>query len=98
GDSAAEAEAAAGRLARAAGEALAARVLADPAEAAGIWRIRGDGAGVGGRSPAGAPAWAGWEDAAVPPERLGAYLRDFEAPLADHRLGGRPSRPLRRGR
>jgi len=90
GDSAAEAEAAAGRLARAAGEALAARVLADPAEAAAIWRIREDGAGFGGRSPAGAPAWAGWEDAAVPPERLGAYLRDFEALLADHGLGGIP--------
>jgi FAD/FMN-containing dehydrogenase/Fe-S oxidoreductase len=91
GGSAAEAEAAAGRLVRAAGDdALAARVLADPAEAAAIWRIREDGAGFGGRSPAGAPAWAGWEDAAVPPERLGAYLRDFEALLADHGLGGIP--------
>jgi FAD/FMN-containing dehydrogenase/Fe-S oxidoreductase len=91
GDSAAEAEAAAGRLVRAAGDdALAARVLADPAEAAAIWRIREDGAGFGGRSPAGAPAWAGWEDAAVPPERLGSYLRDFEALLADHGLGGIP--------
>ena len=91
GDSAAEAEAAASRLLRAAGDdALAARVLADPAEAAAIWRIREDGAGFGGRSPAGAPAWAGWEDAAVPPERLGAYLRDFEALLATHGLGGIP--------
>jgi FAD/FMN-containing dehydrogenase/Fe-S oxidoreductase len=90
-DSAAEAEAAAGRLVRAAGgDALGVRVLADPAEAAAIWRIREDGAGFGGRSPAGAPAWAGWEDAAVPPERLGAYLRDFEALLADHGLGGIP--------
>jgi FAD/FMN-containing dehydrogenase/Fe-S oxidoreductase len=91
GGSAAEAEAAASRLVRAAGDdALAARVLADPAEAATIWRIREDGAGFGGRSPAGAPAWAGWEDAAVPPERLGAYLRDFEALLATHGLGGIP--------
>ncbi|HWD43325.1 MAG TPA: FAD-binding and (Fe-S)-binding domain-containing protein, partial [Actinomycetota bacterium] len=91
GGSAAEAEAAAGRLVRAAGDdALAARVLADPAEAAAIWRIREDGAGFGGRSPAGAPAWAGWEDAAVPPERLGAYLRDFEALLAAHGLAGIP--------
>jgi FAD/FMN-containing dehydrogenase/Fe-S oxidoreductase len=91
GDGAAAAEAAAGRLVRAAGDdALAARILADPAEAAAIWRIREDGAGFGGRSPAGAPAWAGWEDAAVPPERLGAYLRDFEALLATHGLGGIP--------
>jgi Fe-S oxidoreductase len=33
---------------------------------------------------------AGWEDAAVPPERLGAYLRDFEALLADRGLAGTP--------
>jgi FAD/FMN-containing dehydrogenase/Fe-S oxidoreductase len=87
----AEAEAAAGRLVGAAGgDALASRVLTDPAQAAAIWRIREDGAGFGGRSPAGAPAWAGWEDAAVPPDRLGAYLREFEALLADHGLDGIP--------
>jgi FAD/FMN-containing dehydrogenase/Fe-S oxidoreductase len=91
GGTAAEAEASGRRLvAVAGGDALAARVLTDPAEAAAIWRIREDGAGFGGRSPAGAPAWAGWEDAAVPPERLGAYLRDFEALLAGHGLGGIP--------
>ena len=87
----AEAEASAARLTAAVrGDALAARVLRDPAETAAIWRIREDGAGYGGRSPAGAPAWAGWEDAAVPPERLGAYLRDFEALLAGHGLDGIP--------
>lgn len=52
------------------------------AEAASLWRIREDGAGLGSRTPAGEPAWPGWEDAAVPPERLGAYLRDFEQLLA----------------
>jgi FAD/FMN-containing dehydrogenase/Fe-S oxidoreductase len=87
----AEAEAAAARLTAAlGGDVLAARVLRDPAETAAIWRIREDGAGFGGRSPAGAPAWAGWEDAAVPPEQLGAYLRDFEALLAGHGLDGIP--------
>jgi FAD/FMN-containing dehydrogenase/Fe-S oxidoreductase len=91
GGTPAEAEAAAARLAAAVGgDALASRVLTGPAEAAAIWRIREDGAGFGGRSPAGAPAWAGWEDAAVPPERLGAYLRDFEALLAGHGLDGIP--------
>jgi FAD/FMN-containing dehydrogenase/Fe-S oxidoreductase len=87
----AEAAAAAGRVVAAAGaDALGGRVLAGPDEQAAIWRIREDGAGFGGRSPAGAPAWAGWEDAAVPPERLGAYLRDFEALLAAHGLAGIP--------
>jgi FAD/FMN-containing dehydrogenase/Fe-S oxidoreductase len=91
GATAAEAEAAAGRLVAAAGgDATASRVLTAPAEAAAIWRIREDGAGFGGRSPAGAPAWAGWEDAAVPPDRLGAYLRDFEALLAANGLDGVP--------
>jgi Fe-S oxidoreductase len=53
-----------------------------------LWRIREDGAGLSGRTPAGAPAWPGWEDAAVPPERLGQYLRDFNALLAQHNLDG----------
>ncbi|WP_234971533.1 FAD-binding and (Fe-S)-binding domain-containing protein [Jatrophihabitans endophyticus] len=53
-----------------------------------LWRIREDGAGLGGRTPAGEPAWPGWEDAAVPPDRLGSYLREFEALLRDHRLDG----------
>ncbi|HZC99854.1 MAG TPA: FAD-linked oxidase C-terminal domain-containing protein, partial [Actinomycetes bacterium] len=80
---------AAGRLvATVGGDALASRVVTDPAQQAAIWRIREDGAGFGGRSPAGAPAWAGWEDAAVPPEKLGAYLRDFEALLGGHGLDG----------
>src|SRR5580700_629504 len=58
------------------------------AAARALWRIREDGAGLGGRTPAGAPAWPGWEDAAVPPAQLGGYLRDFEALLADHGLDG----------
>lgn len=54
--------------------------------ASALWRIRADGAGLGGRTPVdastgsgGAQAWPGFEDAAVPPERLGAYLREFTA-------------------
>ncbi|MEO9238805.1 MAG: FAD-linked oxidase C-terminal domain-containing protein, partial [Jatrophihabitantaceae bacterium] len=53
-----------------------------------LWRIREDGAGLGGRTPANAPAWPGWEDAAVPPEQLGSYLREFFALLADHGVDG----------
>ena len=33
---------------------------------------------------------AGWEDAAVPPQRLGAYLRDFDDLLVAHDLTGLP--------
>jgi FAD/FMN-containing dehydrogenase/Fe-S oxidoreductase len=53
-----------------------------------LWRIREDGAGLGGRTPDGSPAWPGWEDAAVPPAALGAYLREFGALLTEHRVDG----------
>lgn len=74
---------------RVAGGALASRVVDDAREAAALWRIREDGAGLAGRSLP-TPAYGGWEDAAVPPEHLGAWLRDFEALLKEHGLQGVP--------
>ncbi|ROR72474.1 FAD-binding and (Fe-S)-binding domain-containing protein [Bogoriella caseilytica] len=62
----------------AAGQTEARTILAPGPQADALWRIRADGAGLGGRTPSNAPAWPGWEDAAVPPERLGDYLRDFQ--------------------
>ena len=69
--------------------AFDARVVTDPVQALALWRIREDGAGLAGVSLA-RPAYGGWEDAAVPPSRLGAYLRDFDGLLADHGLDGLP--------
>ena len=86
GDTEAEARAAAERLIADADCLDALVVTGAPARA--LWRIREDGAGLGGRTPAGAPAWPGWEDAAVPPQHLGAYLRDFAALMAEHGLDG----------
>ena len=86
GEDEAQARAGAERLIADAGNPDALVVTGAPARA--LWRIREDGAGLGGRTPAGAPAWPGWEDAAVPPAQLGGYLRDFEALLADHGLDG----------
>lgn len=57
-------------------------------EAVAMWRIREDGAGLGGRTPSGAQAWPGFEDSAVPPEKLGAYLRELEALMASHGIDG----------
>ncbi|MBN1092989.1 FAD-binding protein [Blastococcus sp. TML/M2B] len=85
GDSVAEIEDAARGVLADAG-ALDSLVVTDVAEAAAIWRIREDGAGLAARTSDGHPAHAGWEDAAVPPERLGAYLREFEALLDQHGL------------
>lgn len=65
-------------------------IVTDPEQAAALWRIREDGAGLASRTASGQQGHAGWEDAAVPPEQLGAYLRDFDALLVAHRLDGVP--------
>ena len=80
---------AAGRRVVAAGGARGTGVVTDAAEAAALWRIREDGAGLAARSLA-RPAYSGWEDAAVPPEHLGAWLRDFDELLREHGLDGVP--------
>ncbi|MBX9423671.1 FAD-binding and (Fe-S)-binding domain-containing protein [Streptomyces lateritius] len=72
-----------------AADALDAAVVADPAGQRALWRIREDAAGTATRLPGG-EAWPGWEDCAVPPARLGAYLREFRALLADFGLRGVP--------
>lgn len=69
--------------------ALDARVVVDVVEQLALWRIREDGAGLAARTTS-PPGQAGWEDAAVPPARLGAYLRDFDALMQQHGLHGAP--------
>ncbi|MBC7303317.1 MAG: FAD-binding oxidoreductase [Nocardia sp.] len=64
------------------------RIVTDPVATAALWRIRADGAGLAGRTPDGKPAWPGWEDAAVPPENLGAYLREFATLTAEYDVSG----------
>ncbi|WP_229686120.1 FAD-binding and (Fe-S)-binding domain-containing protein [Longimycelium tulufanense] len=59
------------------------RVVTDPADRRAIWRVREDGAGLGTRAADGGEAWPGWEDAAVPPDRLADYLRDFDALMSE---------------
>jgi FAD/FMN-containing dehydrogenase/Fe-S oxidoreductase len=65
-------------------------LVTDPAQAGALWRIREDGSGLAARSVKGDPAHAGWEDAAVPPDRLGDYLRDFERLLREFGLSSMP--------
>jgi FAD/FMN-containing dehydrogenase/Fe-S oxidoreductase len=65
------------------------RIVTGVLEQLALWRIREDGAGLAARSLS-RPAQAGWEDAAVPPEKLGDYLREFEALLKDRALDGVP--------
>ncbi|WP_371670684.1 FAD-binding oxidoreductase [Streptomyces sp. NBC_00289] len=89
GDTEAEARARAEAVVRAA-DVLDARVVTDPAGQRVLWRIREDASGTATRMPDGSEAWPGWEDCAVPPARLGAYLRDFRGLMGAHGLRGTP--------
>ncbi len=74
----------------AASHAIDHRIVTDSSEAAALWRIRADGVGLAGRTPAGNQAWPGWEDAAVPPANLGAYLAEFDALMDRYGVVGLP--------
>ncbi|WP_217130492.1 FAD-binding and (Fe-S)-binding domain-containing protein [Streptomyces sp. AC558_RSS880] len=89
GETEAEARARAETIVRAA-DAVDALVVTDPDRQRALWRIREDASGTATRRSDGTEAWPGWEDCAVPPARLGAYLRDFRALMADHGLRGTP--------
>ncbi|MBL1110288.1 FAD-binding oxidoreductase [Streptomyces sp. 5-8] len=85
----AEARARAEEVVRAA-DVVNALVVTDAAAQRVLWRIREDASGTATRMPDGTEAWPGWEDCAVPPARLGGYLRDFRALLSAHGLRGTP--------
>ena len=55
----------------------------DPAEEEQLWALREAGLGATARPPGGHVTWEGWEDAAVPPDRLGDYLQDFRDLLTE---------------
>jgi len=64
--------------------ALDTAVVTDAGHAAAMWAIREKGAGLASRTVDGREAWAGWEDAAVPPEHLADYLAAFQDLLTAH--------------
>jgi FAD/FMN-containing dehydrogenase/Fe-S oxidoreductase len=53
------------------------KLFDDPAEERRIWRVREGGLGSTAWVPGHPDTWEGWEDSAVPPDRIGDYLRDF---------------------
>ena len=61
-------------------------LLEEPADMAAVWSAREAAVGASARLADGADTWTGWEDAAVPPARLGDYLRDYQALLHEHGL------------
>jgi FAD/FMN-containing dehydrogenase/Fe-S oxidoreductase len=64
------------------------KLFDDIAEEKMIWKVRESGLGATAHVPNKKITWEGWEDAAVPPEKLGAYLRDFRQLLEKYEYQG----------
>jgi FAD/FMN-containing dehydrogenase/Fe-S oxidoreductase len=54
------------------------RLMRDKAAQARIWEVRKAGLGATAFVADHPDAWEGWEDSAVPPDRVGAYLRELD--------------------
>ncbi|KAB1916261.1 FAD-binding and (Fe-S)-binding domain-containing protein [Micromonospora sp. AMSO31t] len=52
--------------------------FADPADEKRMWAVRDSALGATAHVPDSENTWPGWEDSAVAPDRLGAYLRDLQ--------------------
>ncbi|MGH2856334.1 MAG: FAD-binding and (Fe-S)-binding domain-containing protein, partial [Solirubrobacteraceae bacterium] len=59
------------------GPHIDAKLYEDPEQVKQVWEIREGGVG-NSKVPGVHPGWPSWEDAAVPPERTGDYLRDLQ--------------------
>ncbi len=57
------------------------RLVENEEEAGRLWKLRESGLGTTAFVPSLPDSWPGWEDSAVPPDRLGPYLRDLRALL-----------------
>jgi FAD/FMN-containing dehydrogenase len=54
------------------------KLFDDKDEEKQLWKVRESGLGATAQIPGEAENWEGWEDSAVPPEQVGAYLRDLK--------------------
>jgi FAD/FMN-containing dehydrogenase/Fe-S oxidoreductase len=64
------------------------RLFTDPRQAKRIWDVRESSLGVTSHVPGEPLHWEGFEDSAVAPEKLGAYLRDLRRLMQDFHYGG----------
>ena len=64
------------------------RMFSDPRQARRIWEIRESSLGVTSHVPGEPLRWEGFEDSAVSPDKLGAYLRDLRKLMQDFQYGG----------
>jgi FAD/FMN-containing dehydrogenase/Fe-S oxidoreductase len=64
------------------------KVLTDPEEQRKYWLVREAGLAITSQMPDGRRGWPGWEDSAVSPAALGAYVRDLWSLWERYRLEG----------
>jgi len=62
------------------------KLFTDESEEKIIWKVRESGLGATANVPGMPLSWPGWEDAAVRPDKIGEYLRDFRKLLDKHNL------------
>ncbi len=56
-----------------------ARIFDTAQDQKSVWTVRDSALGAISRTPGEKDNWEGWEDAAVPPAKIGSYLREFRA-------------------
>ncbi len=64
------------------------RLFTDPKQARRIWDVRESSLGVTAHVPGQPIYWEGFEDSAVAPDKLGAYLRDLRKLMQAHKFDG----------
>jgi Fe-S oxidoreductase len=70
------------------GRARDQRLVSDPDQRDRLWKVREAGLGSASWVPGMPDTWPGWEDSAVAPEALGAYMRDLKALMGRFGYGG----------
>lgn len=70
------------------GSAVSFKLFDDAAEEKLIWTLREEGLGATAKIPGEPENHEGWEDSAVPPEKLGGYLRSLRALLDKYQYDG----------
>ncbi len=91
GDSQAEADDRAQKMVKALHEnpnASNVRLFGDKRQAKKVWEVRESSLGAISHVPGEPLTWEGWEDSAVPPSKLGAYLRDLRKLMKEYHYSG----------
>ncbi|HSP34307.1 MAG TPA: FAD-linked oxidase C-terminal domain-containing protein [Thermoanaerobaculia bacterium] len=90
GESQGEADAKARRMmdALARDSRISTRLMENKRQERMIWAVRESGLGATAHVPGKPLMWEGWEDAGIPPEKLGGYLRDFRKLLGSYDYTG----------